>query len=299
MWPAKMEHLQAVQVVTRRIAAMRPVRTSLTTSRKMRKLRLAHIPFRSWCQHCVRGKAKGKPHQRKKDSEKTFPTLTMDYHEHQGETEEKGMTFLVTKDFTRVVPRKGVQRYAVQGLASDIAMLGHQELVLKSDGEPAIMALKEAAKMERNDRIVLEESPVRESKANGVIENTVQQVQGQFRTIKDALESRIGKRIGGDSVLVPWMVIHAARTINRYHLAEDGKTNYEGWKRKQFRREVAGFGEAVMYLKPGTKGKDKFNSRWEKGIWLGVKDDTGCDHRHRTRSCEGTRLQEARTNEDR
>ena len=29
-----------------------------------------------------------------------------------------------------------------------------------------------------------------------------------------------------------------------------------------------------MYLKPGTQGKYKFNPRWEKGIWLGVRDET-------------------------
>ena len=250
---------------------------------------VTHIPFRSWCEHCVRGKSKGRPHPRNTDSEKTIPTLTIDYmfmHEYQGETEEKGMPVLVTKDVNdggrgtgmitaRVVPRKGAQQYAVKGLASDIAMLGHQELILKSDGEPSIVALKEAAKMERGERIVFEESPVGESKCNGVIENAIQQVQGQFRTVKDALESRIGERLGGDSVLIPWMVIHAARTINRYHVAPDGKTNYERWKGKRFKREVAEFGETVMYLKPGTKGKDKFNSRWEKGVWLGVKDDTG------------------------
>ena len=32
-----------------------------------------HLPFRSWCPHCVRGKAKGKPHARNK-AEKEIPT---------------------------------------------------------------------------------------------------------------------------------------------------------------------------------------------------------------------------------
>ena len=101
---------------------------------------------------------------------------------------------------------------------------------LRSDGEPFIVALKEAAKMERDERIVFEESPVGESKSNDDIENAIQQAQGQFRKVKDALESRIGKRIGGDQALIPWMVVHAARTINRYHVAPDGKTNYERCK---------------------------------------------------------------------
>ena len=123
------------------------------------------------------------------------------------------MPILVAKDltdssagtgmiFARVVPNKGVQPYAVKNLSADIKLLGHPELVLKSDGEPSIVALKEAVKMERPERIVLESSPVKESKSNGAAENAIQQVQGQFRAIKDGLESRIGVRIAGDSCLV-------------------------------------------------------------------------------------------------
>ena len=29
-----------------------------------------------------------------------------------------------------------------------------------------------------------------------------------------------------------------------------------------------------MYLKPGTQGKDKFDVRWEPGIWLGARDES-------------------------
>ena len=119
-----------------------------------------------------------------------IPTVAIDYmfmHESQNEREEKGMPILVAKDlldgehgtgmmFARVVPQKGVHAYAVKNLAADIALLGHPEIVLKSDGEPSIVALKEAVKMERPERIVLESSPVGESKSNGAAENTVQQV---------------------------------------------------------------------------------------------------------------------------
>ena len=94
-----------------------------------------------------------------------------------------------------------------------------------------------------------------------MIENAIQQIQGQFRTMKDNLEARIGERLSETSVIVPWMVIHAARTLNRYHVGTDGKTAYRRWKGKDFKREVAEIGEQVMYLKAGTQGKDKFNAR--------------------------------------
>ena len=206
-------------------------------------------------------------------------------HESQNESEESGMPIMIAVDtrselvgigmiFARVVPNKGVQSYAVKHLAVDIGLLGYPELVLKSDGEPAIVALKEAVKAERPERIVLESSPVKESKSNGTVESAIQRVQGQIRAIKDCLEGRIGERIGGDSPLVPWLVMHAARTLNRFHVGQDGKTAYRRWKGKNFHRDMAEFGESIMYLKAGSLGHDKFNCRWERGIWLGIRDDT-------------------------
>ena len=149
------------------------------------------------------------------------------------------------------------------------------EFVFKSDNEPSIVALKEAVKSERAERIVLEASPVYESKSNGVIERAVQQVQGQVRTVKDGLESRIGERLLVDSQLVPWIVLHAAHLINCYHVGPDGKTNFRRWKGKDFRNSVVEFGESVMYLKAGSKGRDKLDCRWEQGVWLGMRLETG------------------------
>ena len=46
-------------------------------------------------------------------------------------------------------------------------------------------------------------------------------------------------------------------------------------KGKTFAREVAEFGEQVWYYKPGITGKDKLDVRWESGIWLGIRDESG------------------------
>ena len=60
-----------------------------------------HLPFRSWCPHCVRGKSKGRMHRRQAGAEKEIPTVSLDYtfvHGSQEENEEKGMPILVIKD---------------------------------------------------------------------------------------------------------------------------------------------------------------------------------------------------------
>ena len=129
-----------------------------------------HIPFRSWCAHCVRGTAHGNQHRRKKaiEGEERQPVISVDYmcmHDNQGEGEERGMPIMVIKDRrtriirARVVPQKGNHRYSIKVLSGVVESLGHSTVILKSDQEPAIMALKEAVKSEVRANVVLEESP--------------------------------------------------------------------------------------------------------------------------------------------
>ena len=47
------------------------------------------------------------------------------------------------------------------------------------------------------------------------------------------------------------------------------------WKRREFASPVAEFGESVMYLPTASVGKNKFDVRWEDGVWLGVKMGSG------------------------
>ena len=68
-----------------------------------------------------------------------------------------------------------------------------------------VMSLKDAVKSEVRIDIVLEESPEYESKSNGEVEKAIQMVQGQFRTMKDRLESKYNQRIGGEHPCVPWL----------------------------------------------------------------------------------------------
>ena len=63
---------------------------------------VSHLPFRAWCRHCVKGKAKGLPHRIKKDKvEEQIPLVSIDYmfmHDKQKEGEERGMPILALKD---------------------------------------------------------------------------------------------------------------------------------------------------------------------------------------------------------
>ena len=95
------------------------------------------------------------------------------------------------------------------------------------------------------------------------------------RTIADGLEARYQDSINEEHPILPWVVRHAAATLNRYLKGPDGRTPYSRLKGRNFRTEVAEFGECIWYLKPESKGKTKLKSRWETGIWLGIREESG------------------------
>ena len=95
---------------------------------------------------------------------------------------DKGRPILVLKVSrsevapARVVPKKGKYQYAIKRLQKDIANPGYKKLILRSDNEVAIIALKQAVKRERDQDIILEESPEYDSIGNGEVERQIQEV---------------------------------------------------------------------------------------------------------------------------
>ena len=260
------------------------------TAKEIEEHELDHAVFKDWCPHCVKGKSVAYPHLKNKGKESEIPIIAIDYmfmltdkKESIGEggEEEKGMPTLVIKDsqskmmFARVVPEKGVYPYAVVRLAADIRSLGYRKLIIKSDNEASIKALKEAARNELEAEVIMEEAAVGDHAGNGVAESSIRQVQGQFRAMKSALEEKYKSKINGEHQCIPWLMAHAAATINRGRRDESGMTASRRWKGRDFNRFIAEFGENVMYLKAGSVGKEKFGCRWERGIYLGTRDESG------------------------
>ncbi len=92
---------------------------------------------------------------------------------------------------------------------------------------------------------------------------------------KNALKSRIDKRVEGDHQAAPWIVTHAATAINKGAKDDEGFTPYRRWKLKEFIRPVAEFGKCMMYLPVASAGKNKFDVRWMDVVWLGIKMESG------------------------
>ena len=104
------------------------------------------------------------------------------------------------------------------GAARFIDQLGHNRVTLRCDNEPAIEALAREIGQSRQEgsQTVPERPPVGESQSNWIIERAVGLVAGQARTLKAALEHRIGTRLPPDARIPCWLVEFVA-----YHLLQN------------------------------------------------------------------------------
>jgi len=121
--------------------------------------------------------------------------------------------------------------------------------------------------------IILENSPAGESESNGVAEQAVQEVQCQIRKMKEQLENQMGETITLESLVWPWLVEHAARTIYAYkECSIDKKTARERLGGNASTPPTAYFGESIHYKLATTNCVAKETQRWRKRIWLGFHD---------------------------
>eukprot|EP00959_Pyramimonas_sp_CCMP1952_P165256 3454316-Pyramimonas_sp.AAC.1 len=98
-----------------------------------------HLPHRSWCPHCVRGKARGRNHRRRKrERNGGVPVISMDYmrlkgRKEEGESASNGYPILVmhcreTKlTWSRALLKKGVDSYSVKVGFDMIGFTGYKK----------------------------------------------------------------------------------------------------------------------------------------------------------------------------
>ncbi len=194
------------------VAARARKAEAVPSRKEVEERNLDRALLRSWCLRYMKGRAEAYGHKKIRGNVGDAPTVSLDYTHmpsEQEKEEEKGMPIIVVKNdktklvMAKVVPNKGVQEYAVEVVRKFVEQSGYSKVYMMSDNERAILATMEAVRRETSVEIVMEKSLVGYHQAKGVVENAVMIAQGQFRVLKDALESRINRRVEGDHRAVP------------------------------------------------------------------------------------------------
>ena len=139
-----------------------------------------HAVFRTWCRECCIGR--GRMHQHGPGGrETTFPAIAIDYgylNERDDLLQEAaGAPILVSKCIrdrwigAAIVQTNGADECAVAELKNDVICSGFTEVLIRSDNELAILALKESAATAlklAGVNVKTEESALYDSQSNGL-----------------------------------------------------------------------------------------------------------------------------------
>ena len=269
-------------------ALTRPV--PMTKAQKERHWLEGHATYHPGCELCVRTRGLGDRHRRGDTGTKEYmessegvPVVGMDFCFLCQEGQTKSSPTLVVKDGRRksvmatICPGKSTvaEPYSdeiVRRVSAFLDSLGYPRLALKSDQEPSMTALQERIRRMRTLETVLMNAKKGDSKANGMIEKAIQDLEGIVRTLKLHLEQRIGVRIPPNHAIMEWLVEYAAEMLNRFRIGADDKTAHERTRGYHKLRDMAEFGESVLWKREGfADGRlHKLEPKFENGIWLGI-----------------------------
>ena len=213
-----------------------------------------HAVYRSWCAICVASRGLGTQHRRKKKEEakddEDGPRIFSDYFFMS--TDERSVPMLILK-FSRsgriaatALEGKGDTVHGAKFFKRFIEETGVKRFINFSDNEPAMLFLKEKAAMACPGVEAMPKSiPVGDHAPNQA-EPAVRQVKAQMRSLRTALESKLGRVLHENDPMLMWIPEFAANTIARYRKGADGKTPWHREVGSPWRRPCLQFGEKIM-----------------------------------------------------
>ena len=237
---------------------------------------ISHVPYRSWCQHCVAGKAADMPHKKQIVHEEHIPVIEFDYNfVGDRSLDDQKVTMLVAIDSVHssltapIVRKKGSgDEYVMQALLNYVKQLGFAKAELKCDQEPSTVdVMYKLIDRCKNTQLVPSASPKGSKGSLGRGERGHLSVQGQVRTLRLATQEAYKTTIDANNVLMPWMTRHSAWVIDRCQPRWNGQTAYKSLRGKDYTGTVLRFAETALFH--AASNSDKLTARWIKGILVG------------------------------
>ena len=206
-----------------------------------------HAVYRSWCSECKQGRGRTLAHHSRSHSDDRVPVLSWDYgflsthgnepdvvgnldtpltESQEAECESSGQSpVLCLRDrmsqacYWYLLPCKGRNFPAYQNLlhqiCDDLNGLGYPRVCFRSDGEPALQCVLGDVKARWQGEVVPEATPEGDSSSNGNAECGVGLMKGHTRTLKFALERKLGIPLPENHNIFTWRVKFAASTYRR------------------------------------------------------------------------------------
>jgi hypothetical protein len=132
-----------------------------------------HVPYRSWCPHCIKGRGKERGHRKKGDEgQQGIPEYHMDFCFPGDEHGERLTVLVIIERYTKmkkavVAPSEGsTGNFAASMVNELIVERGdkNRDIIVKTDQEPAIQFLVEDVCVSRTCARTIKETAPKHSK---------------------------------------------------------------------------------------------------------------------------------------
>ena len=176
---------------------------------------LTHLPYRSWCEVCLRSKAKTDQHRTVKLRE---PLIQID-HTFLTDTNKQNLIILTGIDVltglcaAAVVPNRRFSTYAVTEIRRFVYESGRTYGTLQCDQDVSITAVAQAV-IRSVGGLNFRHSPQYSSSSQGSIERFHQTLFAQVCTLKIHVEIAYGIDLPLTHPIVPWIVKHSVWISN-------------------------------------------------------------------------------------
>ena len=167
--------------------------------------------------------------------------MSMDYFMSQADDKADKNPLIVMVDestgekYARAVGKTGIgeekeMEWLVKDMSEEMKSWGHQvgdggNIILKSDGERSIVALRTALAKFHGRKVVPEDPTRGESQSNGTVEEADKTVREFVRVLREHVQDKAEVELGASDVIVLWMVRWAAMMVSRFLVGKD-----EAWQ---------------------------------------------------------------------
>lgn len=230
---------------------------------------LTHMPFRDWCEACVRGRGKESHHRPRTEIAPEVRIAQLDYF-FPGAL--KGLAVVDANTgfgaSTVVQTKGGSDLYSVSFVDHFMDELGCGDCVIQTDPEPAAQDLARSVVSRRKHRVEVRTTPRGSHSSNGGVERFIQSVEAVSRTLGAHVSLRYRVALPDCHPVLVWAIRHAGFLHTRFQVHTSGKTSFEQLKGHKYTSEMLEYGESVL-AKKGRQDENKLRTDWSTGIWVG------------------------------
>ena len=182
------------------------------SDKEVREHELTHIPFRTWCAHCVAGRARSDRHTHHHvagEPRDGKPVIQLDYCQPTGKAGPFVLSIVdVNTGFggsTVVSNKGGKDRYAIAFAATICKEIGHTSATIQTDGENSATDFANVLAGKLEGQYHLRTTPVNSSQSNGSVERFHGSMQAMSRTLISVVERAYKIKVDDKHVLLPWL----------------------------------------------------------------------------------------------